>query len=156
MDYGITTTAKIKPSQLSENEEEGASNFLSTDGTPHKNNKMQHCLDDEALANVLCEIDPYIELANEALLCANHIENGIAQQAQQSNTTSTTSSSSSFNSAIDDASLPGKQWRMSVPSETEDYGRDHIEMFDTDTATTKYSERCAQVFLIFFFCRSSS
>ena len=144
MDYGITTTAKIKPSPLSENKDENDLNFLARDATRQESNKLHHRLDNEALAKVLSVTDPYIELANEAMLCANHIENGIAQQTQQSKTSAANSSSSSSTttySGIEDASLPGEQWRINVPDESDDYARDHIEMFDRDTSANMYSER---------------
>ena len=144
MDYGITTTAKIRPSPLSENKDENDLNFLARDATRQESNKLHHRLDNEALAKVLSVTDPYIELANEAMLCANHIENGIAQQTQQSKTSAANSSSTSSSttySGIEDASLPGEQWRINVPDESDDYARDHIEMFDRDTSANMYSER---------------
>ena len=117
MDYGITMTAKIQEEGEEGEEEEG-----------EEKKSLHHDLDESSLVKNLSTKDPYIELANEAMLCANHIENGIAQQ---SNPTMT----------MDELiQQPGEAWQGHAPSIEQDFYSDYVEIFDSDSNSTKYSK----------------
>jgi hypothetical protein len=139
LDYGITTTARYHnhcdtddPGQdfaTTSNRKSPASSTSTSKAPTSKSTStsftQQLHLDDSHLIQTLCEKDPYIEMANEAMLCANHIENGIALQS---------------NPDVDPADRPGSQWHPRIPNVMDDFGTDYVEMYDTDTSRTKYSK----------------
>jgi hypothetical protein len=146
IDYGITTTAKTVTPTEEKHCDEGSgkrkkgkgsngksgkrttTNRNTNSNTNFNNNAKRKCaLDDAALENILTSKDPYSELANEAILCANYIENGIEKQSDTL--------------SIDQlAEMPGEYWKMFAPTNDDDFYHDHIEMMDTDSNSTKYSK----------------
>ena len=131
MDYGITTTARVTPPEDEFMNDESNTSLFSTSDTSsttasaNTSAKRRNALDDKSLVHVLCQKDPYVEMANEAQLCANHIENGIANQSNPNGSQNR---------------RPGQQWYPHVPEIEQDFNSDHVEMFDTDTTQTKYSK----------------
>ena len=135
IDYGITTTAKVNNTEDEDgNDEQGKDGRRNVQGKGNSKGTQKNAAtlpefcDDIALTRGICTKDPYIELANEAMLCANHIENGITQKSSQNMSTQEL------------AAQPGETWHRHPPSIAKDFTHDYVQIFDSDSNTTKYSK----------------